>query len=231
MRRRNRRPRSAPTRCVLRAVDVLCARRLTRWWQARSCLRWSHCGGHAAGWRGKPGRLGVGCYCVGCTSRRQACRPTHAPGDRPDCCPMVSPTSPLSPVPCALTTLGTMPPSTSPTCACRAVLLKKFVMSGISLPGPGQEDPWEHVAPILTNVTRLKEGRALLLQPGRGLLHATVSQLQAPSELRRSGAAGAIKNCCMTAEVRTGPWPHGVVVVVVAAGSWHRGLGNGGIQP
>lgn len=83
----------------------------------------------------------------------------------------------------------------------RAVLLKKFVMSGVMWE-EGQADPYEHVASIVTNVTRLKEGRELLLQPGRGLLQALASQLRAQNPLRRKGAAGAIKNCCMTAEVR-----------------------------
>ncbi|KAG2448786.1 hypothetical protein HYH02_006138 [Chlamydomonas schloesseri] len=80
-----------------------------------------------------------------------------------------------------------------------AVLLKKFVVGGITL-GPGESDPFEHVASVLTNVTRLKEGRQLLLQPGRGLLAALVSQLQSWNALRRLGASGAIKNCIMSAE-------------------------------
>lgn len=80
-----------------------------------------------------------------------------------------------------------------------AVLLKKFVSSGIAL-CPGEPDPYEHVASVLTNVTRIKEARALLLQPGRGLLQALVSQLQSWNSLRRLGASGAIKNCVISAE-------------------------------
>ncbi|KXZ46514.1 hypothetical protein GPECTOR_43g951 [Gonium pectorale] len=80
-----------------------------------------------------------------------------------------------------------------------AVLLKKFVVGGITL-SPGEPDPFEHVASVLTNVTRLAEGRRLLLQPGRGLLAALVSQLQSWNSLRRLGASGAIKNCVMSAE-------------------------------
>eukprot|EP00798_Chlamydomonas_sp_ICE-L_P011519 gene11519-34233_t len=79
-----------------------------------------------------------------------------------------------------------------------AVLLKKFVMGGVMW-SPGEEDTYNHVALILTNVTRLKEGRKLLLEPGRGLLQALVGQLRTPDEMRRRGAAGAIKNCCMAA--------------------------------
>ncbi len=55
----------------------------------------------------------------------------------------------------------------------RAVLLKKFVMSGFSW-SEGDEDPYAHVAAILTNVTRMKAARELLLQPGRGLLQVCV---------------------------------------------------------
>ncbi len=82
-----------------------------------------------------------------------------------------------------------------------AILLKKFVVSGVDWV-EGRPDPFEHLAGVVVNVTRLQQGRKLLLQPGRGLLQALVSQLLSPSETRRRGAAGAIKNCCMQAEVR-----------------------------
>ncbi len=47
--------------------------------------------------------------------------------------------------------------------------MKMLMVSGVTL-SPGEEDTCEHVAAIITNVTRLREGRQLLLQPGRGLL-------------------------------------------------------------
>jgi hypothetical protein len=80
-----------------------------------------------------------------------------------------------------------------------AILIKKFVNSGIMWE-EGKDDPYEHIAAVLTNVTRLKQGRTLLLQPGRGLLQALVAQLKSPSEMRKRGAAGALKNICMTVE-------------------------------
>ncbi|KAG2501293.1 hypothetical protein HYH03_001093 [Edaphochlamys debaryana] len=80
-----------------------------------------------------------------------------------------------------------------------AVLLKKFVTSGVTL-SPGEPDPYEHVASVLTNVTRLPEARKLLLQPGRGLLAALVAQLQSWNALRRLGSSGAVKNCVLSAE-------------------------------
>ncbi|GAX76264.1 hypothetical protein CEUSTIGMA_g3708.t1 [Chlamydomonas eustigma] len=80
-----------------------------------------------------------------------------------------------------------------------AVLLKRFVVSGVDFV-EGRPDPFEHLAGVLVNVTRMPKGRQLLLQPGRGLLQALVSQLQSPNEIRRRGCAGALQNCCMQAE-------------------------------
>ncbi|GAB4814226.1 hypothetical protein N2152v2_001272 [Parachlorella kessleri] len=77
-----------------------------------------------------------------------------------------------------------------------AMLLKLFLGPVL----PGQPDPYAHVATILPNVTRFREGRRLLLQPGRGLLPALASQLRSRDELRRRGCAGAIKNCCFSCE-------------------------------
>ena len=80
------------------------------------------------------------------------------------------------------------------------MLLKRFVVSGVDWV-EGREDPYEHLAGVVANATRMPQGRKMLLQPGRGLLHALVSQLQSPSEMRRRGCASSIKNCCMQAEV------------------------------
>lgn len=77
-----------------------------------------------------------------------------------------------------------------------AVLLKHFVMSSVTLM-PGEEDRFEHIANIICNITRIRTGRKLLLEPGRGLLQALAAQLQAPSLVRRRGASGAIRNCCV----------------------------------
>lgn len=83
-----------------------------------------------------------------------------------------------------------------PAAACSAMLLKLFLAPVL----PGSTDDYQHVATILPNVTRFQAGRRLLLQPGRGLLQALVSQLRSPCELRRRGCAGAIKNCCFSCE-------------------------------
>jgi hypothetical protein len=81
---------------------------------------------------------------------------------------------------------------------CRAVLLKLFMAGSKS----GEADKMEHIAAILTNVTRLKPGRALLLEPGRGFIEALVAQLKSSNLLRRQGCAAAFRNCCFSAEVR-----------------------------
>ena len=64
-----------------------------------------------------------------------------------------------------------------------------------------QPDTFEHIAAILTNVTRLKAGRGLLLEPGRGFLEALVAQMQSHNLLRRQGCSAAFRNCCFSAEV------------------------------
>ena len=69
---------------------------------------------------------------------------------------------------------------------------------------PDQADKYEHIAAILTNVTRLKAGRSLLLEPGRGFIQALVAQLKSANLLRRQGCAAAFRNCCFSAEVNIG---------------------------
>ena len=66
--------------------------------------------------------------------------------------------------------------------------------------GEAQTDTFEHVASILPNATVFKEGRQVVLQPGRGALQALASQLDSPNKLRRTGCAGAIKNCFFCCE-------------------------------
>lgn len=61
-------------------------------------------------------------------------------------------------------------------------------------------DVYEHVASILPNATVFKEGRKVVLEPGRGALQALASQIDSPNALRRMGCAGAIKNCFLCCE-------------------------------
>lgn len=79
-------------------------------------------------------------------------------------------------------------------CGRRAVLLSKFVE------GPADES-LDYVAPILTNVTRQRAGRTLLLDPSRGFLRALASQLRSGGVMRRRGCAAALRNVCFGAQV------------------------------
>ncbi len=66
--------------------------------------------------------------------------------------------------------------------------------------GEGETDAFEHVASILPNTTVFKAGRKMVLEPGRGALQALASQLDSANQLRRTGCAGAIKNCFFCCE-------------------------------
>ena len=61
-------------------------------------------------------------------------------------------------------------------------------------------DTYEHIASILPNATVFKQGRRVVLEPGRGALLALSSQLNSNNPLRRMGCAGAIKNCFFCCE-------------------------------
>ena len=75
----------------------------------------------------------------------------------------------------------------------RAVLLSKFI--------EGSAEDWDYVAAVLTNVTRMPDGRKLLLDPQRGFLRALATQLRSPSLTRRRGCAAAFRNCAFGAQV------------------------------
>lgn len=53
-------------------------------------------------------------------------------------------------------------------------------------PLPG-DDPFEHVASILVNVSQKEAGRKLLLDPKRGLLKQIIRQFDSPSPLQKKG--------------------------------------------
>jgi hypothetical protein len=76
-----------------------------------------------------------------------------------------------------------------------------FVTSAVTLL-PGQPDPVCHISGLVLNVSRSAEGRQLLLRPGSGFLQALAAQLHPGSGVeRRRGCAGALRNCCISAEV------------------------------
>ena len=60
-------------------------------------------------------------------------------------------------------------------------------------------DPYEYVGEILHNVSQLKEARAILTEPERGILPVLLAQLRSPSAIRRRGVAGVLRNICIDA--------------------------------
>jgi hypothetical protein len=59
-------------------------------------------------------------------------------------------------------------------------------------------DPYQHFATILTNVTQLERGRMFLMRQrdGHSILQSLLTQLRSKNPIRRQGVAGAVKNCC-----------------------------------
>ena len=57
-------------------------------------------------------------------------------------------------------------------------------------------DEWKYVAGILANVTRLKEGRDIVLDMQRGVLKKLLPELHSPSLVRRQGIARVLRNVC-----------------------------------
>ncbi|KAG6396557.1 hypothetical protein SASPL_142709 [Salvia splendens] len=76
-------------------------------------------------------------------------------------------------------------------------LVRSFCASSSERKG---DDPFEHVASILVNISQKEAGRKLLLEPKRGLLKQIIRQFDSPSPLRKKGVSGTIRNCCFEAE-------------------------------
>ncbi|XP_077250015.1 ARM repeat superfamily protein isoform X2 [Tasmannia lanceolata] len=76
-------------------------------------------------------------------------------------------------------------------------LVRSFCMSSTETKA---EDPFEYVGSILINISKVKEGRKVLLDPKRGLLKQIIPQFDSASPLRKKGVSGTIRNCCFEAE-------------------------------
>ena len=63
-------------------------------------------------------------------------------------------------------------------------------------------DPYQHFATILMNVTQLERGRMYLMRQkeGHSILQTVLSQLRSKNPVRRQGIAGVVKNCCFEKE-------------------------------
>ncbi|XP_010257213.1 PREDICTED: protein HGH1 homolog isoform X2 [Nelumbo nucifera] len=82
----------------------------------------------------------------------------------------------------------------------QGLYVMKLVRSFCSSSSEMREDPFEHVASILVNISKMEVGRKILLDPKRGLLKQIIRQFDSASPLRRKGVSGTIRNCCFEAE-------------------------------
>ncbi|KAG9144738.1 hypothetical protein Leryth_024398 [Lithospermum erythrorhizon] len=76
----------------------------------------------------------------------------------------------------------------------------KLVRSFCASSSDRKEDPFEHVASILVNISRKEAGRKLLLEPKRGLIKQIIRQFDSNSLVRKKGVSGTIRNCCFEAD-------------------------------
>ncbi|KAL5725954.1 hypothetical protein ACHQM5_009034 [Ranunculus cassubicifolius] len=82
----------------------------------------------------------------------------------------------------------------------QGLYVMKLVRSFCTSSGEIKEDPFEHVSSILVNISKVEEGRRILLDPKRGLLKQIIRQFDSKSSLRKKGVCGTIRNCCFEAE-------------------------------
>lgn len=67
------------------------------------------------------------------------------------------------------------------------------------------DDPFQHFAAILMNVTQVESGRKFVLklpkeEGGKSVLEVLLPQLQSTNPIRRRGIAGMLRNCCLERE-------------------------------
>ncbi|KAI8469103.1 MAG: hypothetical protein J3K34DRAFT_514352 [Monoraphidium minutum] len=92
------------------------------------------------------------------------------------------------------------PPAAAPGAAAAAAAAAAAGAGGLAS-AEADADPCQHLGAVITNVTRLKKGREMLLEPGRGLLQALAAQLAPGSGgARRRGCSAALRNCFLSAE-------------------------------
>lgn len=74
------------------------------------------------------------------------------------------------------------------------------MLLGLTLNPSSSDAMYEHIAGVLCNVTRLPEGRKLLLADGGSSFRGVSNMLASSSEVKKRGAASTLKNCCVSAE-------------------------------
>ncbi|XP_008461980.1 uncharacterized protein LOC103500458 isoform X2 [Cucumis melo] len=69
----------------------------------------------------------------------------------------------------------------------QGLYVMKIVRSFCRSASESSDDPFEHVASILVNISKKEAGRKLLLDPNRGLLKQIIRQYDSNSQLRKNG--------------------------------------------
>ncbi|PKI36834.1 protein HGH1 homolog [Punica granatum] len=82
----------------------------------------------------------------------------------------------------------------------QGLYLMKLVRSFCRSTNDVRDDPFEHVASILVNVSKSEAGRKILLDPKRALLKQIIRQFDSSNPIRKKGVSGTIRNCCFEAE-------------------------------
>ncbi|GAQ89582.1 hypothetical protein KFL_005390020 [Klebsormidium nitens] len=83
--------------------------------------------------------------------------------------------------------------------ALQGLFLTKLIKEFAATSGSEDDDVYEHVGTVLVNVSQVKEGRTILLDPARALLKHVLPQIQSQNVRRRQGVANALRNCCFDA--------------------------------
>ena len=84
------------------------------------------------------------------------------------------------------------------------------------------KDPWQHVAGILCNITRLEDGRRILLKQSSKFMPRLVKQIRSRNPSRRRGSVASLRTCLFENEIHwwmiheVGVLPYIMLPIIVA---------------
>ena len=64
-----------------------------------------------------------------------------------------------------------------------------------------KKDPWQHVSSILCNITRLEDGRRILLRQSSQYMGMLIKQIRSRNPIRRRGAVASLRTCLFDNEI------------------------------
>ena len=64
-----------------------------------------------------------------------------------------------------------------------------------------KRDPWQHVSSILCNITRLEDGRRILLRQSSQYMGMLIKQIRSRNPIRRRGAVASLRTCLFDNEI------------------------------